>query len=67
MEKQVRIDSILRKIESKLNTYLDEQSDTTDPIAYEERLLELGNQFMLDILKESHGALPRSRNSKKKS
>jgi len=67
MEKQARIDSILRMIESKLHTYIDEQSETTDPIEYEDRLLELGNQVMLEVLKESRGKVPASRNGKKKS
>lgn len=66
MEKQSRVDSILRMIETKLHTYLDEQEKTTDPLEYEDRLLELGNQLMLDVLKESCGKVPASRNSKKK-
>lgn len=66
MEKQARIDSILRMIESKLHTYIDEQSTTTDPLEYEDRLLELGNQIMMDVLKESCGKVPMSRNGKKK-
>jgi len=55
MEKQARIDSILRMIESKLHTYIDEQSETTDPIEYEDRLLELGNQVMLKKNPDSIG------------
>lgn len=67
MEKQARIDSILRMIESQLHTYIDEQEKTTDPIEYEDRLLELGNQVMKDVLRESCGKIPASRNGKKKS
>jgi hypothetical protein len=65
MEKQARIDSILRMIETRLDTYIDEQSETTDPIEYEDRLLELGNKVMLEVLKESRGKVLASRNSKK--
>lgn len=67
MEKQARIDSILRMVEARLHTYIDKQSITTDPIEYEDRLLELGNQVMLEVLKESRGKVPASRNGKKKS
>jgi hypothetical protein len=65
MEKQARIDSIVRMIETRLDTYIDEQSETTDPIEYEDRLLELGNKVMLEVLKESRGKVLASRNSKK--
>lgn len=67
MEKQERIDSILRMMRTKLEDYIDEESNITDPIEYENRLLEIGNNFALEVLKTSRGKVPKSRNGKKKS
>lgn len=65
MEKQARIDSILRKMRTYLDTYLDEEPLVTDPIEYENKLLSLGDQFSLEVLLESRGKMPKSRNQKK--
>jgi len=63
MEKQSRIESILRKMREDI----DEETTVTDPIEYENKLLEMGQQFSLEILKSSVEKLPKSRNQKKKS
>lgn len=65
MEKQARIDSILRKMRTHLDTYLDEEPLVTDPIEYENKLLSLGDQFSREVLLESRGTMPKSRNQKK--
>lgn len=65
MEKQERIDTILRKIRTHLETYMEEEPSVTDPIVYENKLLSLGEQFSLEVLLESRGKMPKSRNQKK--
>lgn len=67
MEDQKRIDAILRMVRTKLETYVEQESNVTDPIEYEDRLLKMGNDFALEILRSSRGKLPKSRNQKKKS
>lgn len=65
MEDQKRIDAILRMMRTKLETYVEQESNVTDPIEYEDRLLKMGNDFALEILRSSRGKLPKSRNQKK--
>ncbi|HMQ08083.1 MAG TPA: hypothetical protein PKC30_12340 [Saprospiraceae bacterium] len=62
MEKQERIDSILRMMRTKLEDYIDEESNITDPIEYENRLLEIGNNFALEVLQTSPGKMSKSIN-----
>jgi len=65
MSDQERIDAILRTMRTKLETHLDKESKITDPIEYEDHLLEIGKQFSLEVLKSSVGKMPKSRNQKK--
>jgi hypothetical protein len=65
MENQDRIDSILRMMKTKLESYVEQESNVSDPIEYEDRLLKMGHDFAFEILRSSHGKLPKSRNQKK--
>lgn len=65
MSDQERIDAILRKMRTELETHLEEESKITDPIEYEDHLLEIGRRFSLEVLKSSRGKMPKSRNQKK--
>ena len=65
MDKQSRIDSILREMRTKLETYLDQESSITDPIEYEDELIKIGQQFSFEVLQSSIEKMPKSRNQKK--
>ena len=65
MDNQLRIDSILRAMRTKLETYLDQESSITDPIKYEDELIKIGQQFSREVLRSSVEKMPRSRNQKK--
>lgn len=67
MDNQSRIDSILREMRTKLETYLDQESSITDPIKYEDELIKIGQQFSREVLRSSVEKMPKSRNLKKKS
>ena len=65
MDKQSRIDSILREMRTKLETYMDQESSITDPIEYEDELIKIGQQFSREVLRSSIEKMPKSRNQKK--
>ena len=65
MEKQLRIESILSVMRTKLESYIDQESSITDPIDYEDNLLDIGQQFSLEVLQSSLDKVPKSRNKKK--
>lgn len=65
MDNQAKIDAILRMTRKNLEAYFANEASTTDPIAYENELLELGRTFSREVLSKAVGELPKSRNSKK--
>lgn len=67
MDKQKIKASILRKIESELDIWLDKEPTITDPMEYEQTLFGSTLAIGRAILKHSRGELPRDRNAKKKS
>ena len=67
MENQEKIDAILRKVRTQLESFMSEESTITDPIEYENKLLNLGKTLSLEVLLESRGKMPKSRNQKKSS
>lgn len=67
MSDQERIDAILSKMRTKLETHIKEESEITDPIEYEDHLIEIGRKMSLEVLKSGLGKMPKSRNGKKKS
>jgi len=52
MSDQERIDAILRKMRTELETHLEEESKITDPIEYEDHLLDIGKKKSLDQTRE---------------
>jgi len=65
MENQEKIDAILRKIRVQLESFMSDEPSISDPIEYENRLLGLGENLSLEVLLESRGKMPKSRNQKK--
>jgi hypothetical protein len=67
METQQKVATILRMIEQELSEFISSEENIRCPIEYEDKVLALGKQFMLGIMKGDATQLPKSRNSKKKS
>jgi hypothetical protein len=67
MENQEKIDAILRKVRIQLESFMSDEPTITDPIEYENKLLNLGTSLSLEVLLESRGKMPKSRNQKKSS
>lgn len=66
MEREKLIQSILSNVEQELRLFFDQESEITCPVEYEKRLIKMGRTHSLDVLSNSRGKLPKSRNSKKK-
>ena len=66
MERERLIQSILSNVEQELRLFFDQESNITCPIEYEKRLIKLGRKHSVDVMINSRGKLPKSRNSKKR-
>ena len=44
---------------------MDQESQITSSLEYEERVVELSRKFAQDLIAKSQGKMPKSRNSKK--
>ena len=67
MEKDKIVDRILESLREEVSQFVEEESQITSSIEYEERLLSLSRKFARNLTLESQGTMPKSRNSKKKS
>lgn len=67
METKQLVDSILRTIEQELTDFIESQEQIDCPIEYEKRVVGLARSYGQNILRQSMGKVPKSRNSKKKS
>jgi len=65
MQTEEIVDSILSSLREEVRQFLEEESQITSSLAYEERVAELSKKFALDLIAKSQGQLPKSRNSKK--
>ncbi len=65
MKNKEIVDSILDSIRSELNEFVEQQSEISSSLEYEERVLALSRKFANDVILKSQGKLPKSRNSKK--
>lgn len=61
------VDSILESMREELTQFVDEESQITSSLEYEERVLELSRKFAAGLITKSQGKMPKSRNSKKSS
>ena len=58
-------DGILESIREELTQFIEEESQITSSLEYEERVAVLSRKFALGLISKSQGKMPRSRNSKK--
>ena len=59
--------SILESIKQEVEEFVKTESEITDALEYEEKVLALSRKFAKELINQSQGKLPKSRNSKKKS
>lgn len=64
-DKQI-VESILGAIREEIEEFVKEESKITDPVEYEEKVLALSKRFAKELINQSQGKIPKSRNSKKK-
>jgi len=66
MENKELVNAIFESVRSELTDFVSEQSSITSSLEYEERVLALSRQFAQQVISQSMGKMPKSRNSKKK-
>ena len=66
MKDKQLVESILDAIREEVEEFVKKESEITDPIEYEEKVLALSRKFAKELIGQSQGKLPKSRNSKKK-
>lgn len=66
METKDLVDSILETVRTEITEFVEQEKAIICPIDYELRVLEIGRKLSRSLILGSHGALPKSRNSKKK-
>jgi len=64
-DKQI-VESILGALREEVEEFVKKESEITDPVEYEEKVLALSRKFAKELISQSQGNLPKSRNSKKK-
>ena len=65
MDKEEKIQSILKAVESEIRQWVEEESSIKDPILYERKLLESSFRFGKKLMVKT-GATSKDRNLKKK-
>lgn len=65
MEKRAIKESILKAVETEIDTWLEEEGKITSGYDYEERVLAISRRFAQSLIQRSQGELPKSRNLKK--
>lgn len=58
-------DAIWESMRAEVEQFIEQESQITSSIEYEERVVELSRKFAQDLITKSQGKLPKSRNSKK--
>ena len=64
-DKQI-VESILDAIREEVAEFVSKESEITDSVEYEEKVLALSRKFAKELIGQSQGKMPKSRNSKKK-
>ena len=59
------VNAILESMREELTQFMEQESQITSSLEYEERVLELSRKFALGLISKSQGKMPKSRNSKK--
>ncbi|MEM7298538.1 MAG: hypothetical protein AAF391_09770 [Bacteroidota bacterium] len=58
-------DAIWESMRKEVEQFIEQESQITSSLEYEERVVELSRKFAQDLITKSQGKLPKSRNSKK--
>jgi protein-arginine kinase len=66
MKNRVKIDRIIESLRLEVSQFVEEESQITEAIEYEERVVELSKKFARNLTLHTQGKMPKSRNSKKK-
>lgn len=67
MKDEQIVNSILESLRQEVEEFVKTESAITDSKEYEEKVLSLSRKFARELINQSQGKLPKSRNSKKKS
>jgi hypothetical protein len=67
MESKQITDSILETVRKEVNEFVETQSEIKSSLEYELRVWEVAKVMAREMIRQSSGAVPKSRNSKKKS
>jgi len=67
MESKQLVDSILETVRAEMTAFIQHESEIKCPVEYEMRVLEIARTLSRNLIEQSQGKLPKSRNGKKKS
>ena len=65
MKSKEIVDAILESMREEVAQFVEQESQITSSLEYEERVLELSRTFAAGLIAKSQGKMPKSRNSKK--
>lgn len=65
MESNKITDSILKAVRNEVKDFVDYQSEITSPIEYEVKVWQIARKMARELIEQSDGQLPKSRNAKK--
>jgi len=65
MKSKEIVESILESMREEVTQFVEQESQITSSLEYEERVLELSKKFAADLIVKSQGKIPKSRNLKK--
>ena len=66
METKQLVDSILEAVREDVTHFIEIEGQIDSSVEYEERILEIARHFCRNLIVQSKGKMPKSRNSKKK-
>lgn len=58
-------DAIWESMREEVTEFVEQESDITSAVEYEDRVAELARKFAAGLITQSQGKMPKSRNSKK--
>ena len=65
MKSEELADAIWESMREEVVQFIEQESQITSSMDYEERVVELSRKFAKDLIAKSQGKMPKSRNSKK--
>ena len=65
MKSEKLAEAIWESMREEVVQFIEQESQITSSMDYEERVVELSRKFARDLIAKSQGKMPKSRNSKK--